>query len=223
MTFEFDHVFICASHGGAEADHLAALGLAEGAPNTHPGQGTACRRFFFANCYIELLWVSSALEAQSEATSPTHLYERWENRTNGACPFGLGFRPKVHNGDSAPFGTWLYQPPYLPPSLSIHVATNTSIQREPMLFYLPFAKRPDTYPTDRQQPLRHPADLREVTGVTLCHPCRDGLSPEVMAVAASRVVQLRVGSEYLLEMGFDHESRGQKADFRPLLPLIFRW
>jgi hypothetical protein len=44
--FEFDHLFVWVSPGGPKADHLVATGLAEGEPNTHPGQGTACRRFF---------------------------------------------------------------------------------------------------------------------------------------------------------------------------------
>src|SRR3954451_10640859 len=111
---ELDHVFILCDEGAPEAEALLRIGVREGTGNTHPGQGTACRRFFFANCYIELLWVCSALEAQSEATSPTHLYERWQNRTTGTCPFGLGFRPKVRNGDGAPFSSWAYQPAYLP-------------------------------------------------------------------------------------------------------------
>ena len=65
MAFEFDHVFICVSVGGEEASALAAFGLTEGTPNVHPGQGTACRRFFFANSYLELLWVSNAGEARN--------------------------------------------------------------------------------------------------------------------------------------------------------------
>jgi hypothetical protein len=49
MTFEFDHAFICVSVGGDEASALTALGLNEREPSSHPGHGTACRRFFFAN------------------------------------------------------------------------------------------------------------------------------------------------------------------------------
>ena len=54
-------------------------------------------------------------------------------------------------------------------------------------------------------------------------PHGDGLSPAMTAVATSGVVQFRVGSGYLVELGFDHESSGELADFRPLLPLVFRW
>jgi hypothetical protein len=222
VPFELDHIFICASCGGTEASRLVAFGLAEGTSNTHPGQGTACRRFFFANCYIELLWVSNTAEARSDATRETHLGERWENRSRG-CPFGFGFRPRIPHDGVVPFSSWEYRPSYLPASWSIHMATNGAVLSEPMLFYLSFAQRPDAYPAGRQQPLRQPAGLREVTRVTLTSPQRDGLSPAMAAVIGSGLVQLRAGCEYLVELGFDGESGHQQADFRPLLPLAFRW
>jgi len=43
------------------------------------------------------------------------------------------------------------------------------------------------------------------------------------AVTSAGLAQLRPGSEYLVELGFDGESQGQEADFWPLLPLVFRW
>jgi hypothetical protein len=223
MAFEFDHVFICVSCGGDEADGLAAFGLTEGMPNVHPGQGTACRRFFFANSYLELLWVSNAEEAQLETIRPTHLWERWIGRTRGACPFGLGFRPKIHNQGGAPFSSWEYRPPYLPAPLSLHVATNASVLTEPMLFFLPFGQRPDSYPNAQRSVPAHRAGLREVTRVALTGPHADRVSPELTAVAGMGLGPLRAGPEYLVELGFDGESQGQQADFRPLLPVVFRW
>jgi hypothetical protein len=41
--------------------------------NQHPEQGTANRRFDFANAMLELLWVSDARDAQSERTRRTLL------------------------------------------------------------------------------------------------------------------------------------------------------
>ena len=64
---ELDHVFVMCDVGAPEAAALHALGLREGSPNTHPGQGTACRRFFFGNAYLELVWVTDAAEAQAPA------------------------------------------------------------------------------------------------------------------------------------------------------------
>jgi len=223
MTIECDHLFICTSCGGEEASCLLAAGLTEGSPNTHPGQGTACRRFFFANFYIELLWICNAREAQSEMTRPTRLWERWQGRGDGVCPLGLGFRPGPGQDGGVPFNSWDYRPPYLPAPLSIQVATNADVLTEPMLFYLPFAQRSDGYPTGKQPPLRHRAGLREVTRVELTSPHAGSPSPELAAVTVSGLAQLRGGSQYLVELGFDEELRGQQVDFQPLLPLRFRW
>jgi Glyoxalase-like domain len=63
MALELDHLFIFTSVGAREVEQLLKFGLTEGEPNTHPGQGTACRRFFFHNAYLEFLWVHDEQEA----------------------------------------------------------------------------------------------------------------------------------------------------------------
>lgn len=57
MTVELNHLFVCTAAGAPEAEALKAFGLTEGTPNTHPGQGTSNRRFFFRNAMLKLLWV----------------------------------------------------------------------------------------------------------------------------------------------------------------------
>jgi hypothetical protein len=107
MSFELDHLFIFCAEGAPEGDALVRLGLAEGAGNVHPGQGTANRRFFFRNAYLELLWVSDPAEARSPRSLPTRLYERWEKRGRLASPFGLVFRPAAGTPpEPPPFATW---------------------------------------------------------------------------------------------------------------------
>jgi glyoxalase-like protein len=71
MTYALDHVFVCCAEGAPEAERLVRLGLTEGSPNTHPGQGTASRRFFFENAYLELIWVTDPREAQGEPAART--------------------------------------------------------------------------------------------------------------------------------------------------------
>jgi len=71
LQIELDHLFVCTAPGAPEAEKLVQLGLHEGPPNQHPGQGTACRRFSFVNAMIELFWVNDAREAQSESTRRT--------------------------------------------------------------------------------------------------------------------------------------------------------
>jgi len=102
VSFALDHVVVMCSFGAAaEAEALAARGIREGKSNVHPGQGTACRRFFFGNAYLELLWVSDPEEAQSEETRPTRLFERWAGRSEGACPFAIIGRPPDPAGTTA--------------------------------------------------------------------------------------------------------------------------
>jgi hypothetical protein len=86
VPIELDHLFVCTDAGAACAERLIQLGFTEGPPNQHPGQGTANRRFFFANAMIELIWVSDTTEAQSPSTRRTLLWERWRDRQT-ACPF----------------------------------------------------------------------------------------------------------------------------------------
>ena len=71
MGIELDHLFVCTAPGAPEAEKLAQLGFHEGRPNEHPGQGTACRRFPFANAMIELFWVSDEREARSVSAKRT--------------------------------------------------------------------------------------------------------------------------------------------------------
>jgi hypothetical protein len=152
MPAELDHVSLWVSIGGPEAEALTALGLSEGQPNQHPGQGTACRRFFFANAYLELIWVENPEVAQSEVARPLRLWERWSRRRAGMCPFGLILRPARQCDPAPPFAAWEYRPPYLPPPLALHVGVNAECTVEPLLCYFPVHRRPDTVPPQERQP-----------------------------------------------------------------------
>jgi hypothetical protein len=221
MGAELDHLFVWVACDGKEAEKLKAFGLSEGTPNEHPGQGTACRRFFFDNAYLELLWVSDPTEAQSSIVRPIHLWERWIARRQGACPFGFVFRPDRDAHDLIPFPASEYRPPYLPEPLSLYVGTNAGTLTEPLLFYLPFARRPDSHST--HQVREHPAGLREITRVEFVSRPAAGPSPAFKAVTNARLVRARTGSEYSVEIGFDGELKSRVADFRPALPLLFCW
>ncbi len=53
MRIELDQLFLCTDPGAPEAEELVQFGLREGPTNQHAGQGTANRRFAFANAMIE--------------------------------------------------------------------------------------------------------------------------------------------------------------------------
>lgn len=89
-----DHLILLSATGAPEAHAIVHLGLTEGRSNTHPGQGTANRRFFFQNAFLELVWVTDEIEARGETVRRTQLWERWAGRLTGACKpavFYLGF------------------------------------------------------------------------------------------------------------------------------------
>ena len=226
MTVELDHLFICTEVGAPEADRVVAFGLAEGASNVHSGQGTSNRRFFFHNAMLELVWVHDEQEARSPPIAPTRLWERWRYRFTGYSPFGICLRQSGQHASAGPvalpFATWEYRPPYLPPELHIDVATGTAAS-EPLVFATPISGRPDTLPEERRQPLVHPKGLVEITGLRLTLRSGEPISDVVHVLHQAGIVLFETGNDHLAEIEFDHGSQNRSADFRPLLPLRFRW
>ena len=221
MSYELDHVFLWTDAGAPEADRLVAFGLTEGDPNVHPGQGTANRRFFFCNAFLELIWVADATEAQSDLVQPTQLWSRWQGRRSIASPFGVCLRPSQAAAD-IPFPAWEYRPPYLPDPLAIHVAEGVPLA-EPWWFYLAFGRRPDDPAWPKRQPLAHAAGFHEITQVRIARPAAGRPSAVAAAVVKAGIVALSPGPEHLLELTFDEGSQSRTADFRPALPLVLRW
>jgi hypothetical protein len=215
MQFELDHLFACTAVGAPEADKLIQFGLREGPPNRHPGQGTANRRFGFANAMIELVWVSDPREAQSQSTRRTLLWERWSGRKEAACPFGICLRPVDFQGTGLPFPGWEYRPAYLPDPLFMLVG-EAGIE-EPMWVYLSFQKRVQHL----QRFAEHPAGMREISGLTLT--TRVPLSSSVSEkIVKSGILTTRSGATPLLEIEFDAQQQRKRVDFRPQLPLVFQ-
>ena len=216
MRIELDHLFVCTAPNAPEADKLIQFGLREGPPNQHPGQGTACRRFAFANAMIELFWVSDSGEAQNQSTRRTLLFERWSGRKGGACPFGICLRPNSPQDiGPPPFPSWEYRPAYLPDPLVMDIG-EAGIE-EPMWVYMRFMKRAQR----EQWFIERPIGIREITGLTLtiATPLR---SPASQKVVENGILTTRTEATSLLEIEFDGNWRQKQVDFRPDLPFIFR-
>ena len=216
MSLELDHVFICTSRGAPEARELLRFGLREGSPNQHPGQGTASRRFAFKNAMLELLWVSSEKEARAEQTRRTLLWERWSGRHSAASPFGICLRPADPQSSKTAFIGWEYRPSYLSSPLAMLIGE--AELEEPMWVYLGFLTRAQR----ERQFVEHPVGIREITGLVLASsvPPRSAVSQEV---TGANVLAVRIGRKPLLEIEFDAGQRRRVEDFRPHLPLLFRF
>ncbi|MEP6938269.1 MAG: VOC family protein [Rudaea sp.] len=217
MPFKLDHVFICCDEGGPEAQALLDAGLTEGSRNTHTGQGTANRRFFFADGYIELIWIFDAPQATSALTAPTRLWERWSARHAGACPFGLAYRLDGDDDAVPPFQTWPYRPQYLSGERRILFARDTPLD-EPELFCLAWHNPAADMPA---QPRAHALPLREMRSVSVGLPQRGGLSPNASAAKTAALVSFHQSAAYELVIRFGAHA-DLHCDLRPALPLILR-
>jgi hypothetical protein len=216
MAYVVDHVFVMCSVGAPEAEGLVRAGLLEGASNTHPGQGTASRRFFFDGVYLELVWVSDADEARREPARSTRLWERWAKRDAGACPFGLVFRDAAGSA-APPFPTWSYEPAYSPVAIDIAKATPL---REPELFYFRFPRPPGALSS---QPTAHALPLRKLTALRVGIPGTAPRSEGVRAAEATGLVTFLAADAYLMTLGFDGETQGRSSDLRPDLAIVLGW
>jgi hypothetical protein len=194
MAIELDHLFVSTAPGAPEAEKLVQFGLREGPPSQHAGQGTANRRFAFANAMIELLWVSDSREAQSQSTRRTLLWERWSGREDNASPFGICLRPADSQDTGPPFPAWEYRPAYLSDPLFMHIG-DAGIE-EPLWVYLSFMRR-----SQRERFIEHPIGIREITGLTLTSPV-PLRSPVAQRIVESGVFSARMGATSLLEIEF---------------------
>jgi len=219
MTYALDHVFVCCAEGAPEASRLARLGLSEGSSNTHPGQGTASRRFFFENAYLELFWVADAREAQAELAAPTRLWSRWSGRGAAASPFAVILRPDDGAEARPPFASWAYHPPYLPPQLAIDVAEGTPLS-EPAFFYIGFARGAGQM---QPQPRDHALGVRRLTAVEIDMPGAGPRSQAARIVEERGLVRFADAPRHRMTLTFDEGRAGRHADLDPDLPLLLRW
>ena len=219
VTLELDHIFIMCAPGAPEAVALTKLGLSEGSSNTHPGQGTACRRFFFQNQYLELLWVCNPSEARNETTQRTRLWDRWSARRRGACPFGIVLRCHEDDVSQLPFPTWTYKPGYLPEEFTIDVAVETPLT-EPEFFVL---RTPRHYSRWTDAPHPDAVQHRQVTDVRIDTPAARPFSVAARWAEASGLLSFGGSNDHVLRMTLDEGTSGRVADLRPELPLALRW
>jgi Glyoxalase-like domain len=212
-----DHAFIGCRAQAPEGDALLRSGFVEGSGNTHPGQGTANRRFYFENFMLELVWVADPDEARNQTTRRTRLWERCEGRDSQVSPFGIVFRSTGTPPALPPFATWTYTPRYLAPGLAMQVADGTTL-REPELFYLPFLRRASVQHTE---PMAHAAPIRRICGLSVGVQARSALSAASRCIEQLGLVSYFEAPQPLLEISFAGPA-GVRVDLRPELPLVFR-
>ncbi|WP_130891752.1 hypothetical protein [Fusobacterium ulcerans] len=219
---EVDHIYICTDYKAPAGELLKEFGLTEGTSNTHPGQGTANRRFFFHNFMLELLWIENLDEVKSVLTKPMRLFERCSKFDPNISPFGIGLRPIKEKNIKITFPVWDYHPLYLPDFLKIQVADNTPLS-EPMFFYLSFVERQDKYPLEKKENMKHKLPLKEVTNIEVHINQKNEFSEAAKIINNMDNLLLIKDNENYLKLTFDKEAYKKEKDFRPDLPLVINW
>ena len=206
---ELDHFFILTQAPADRAGLLTEIGLVEGTPNDHAGQGTSNRRFFFTNCALELLYVRDAAEAMNGPGRRLFLPQRASQ--HGSSPFGLILRSEP--GLAAPFAGWDYQPDYFEPGCSFLVGDNSDLLAEPLCILMPLDP-----PGAPAQP-RSGEPFSVVTELRFHVPVRtpSGVLDRVSGIGQ---ISLYTDADHLLEIVFNEGRDGQTLDFRPELPLL---
>ncbi|WP_221393410.1 VOC family protein [Dyadobacter sp. NIV53] len=225
---ELDHIFLFTHQAEKAANALQKYGLSEGTANVHAGQGTACRRFYFQNAYLELAWVIDEDEIKNPVIERTKLWERSQYELTKYCPFGICLRTKQQSSDSVDLifeDGWRYYSIYLPDGQFANIASNEDFTNEPMLFEMPFfGIAPKDYPVEKQQPLTHTMGFGEITKVTLTLPAPSkGLSSAMKKVCQDSSIHISWGELYSVNLEFDDGQHGQMHDFTSLIPLIIHW
>jgi hypothetical protein len=213
MGLKLDHFFILTGPGAPAADLLVDLGMVEGTPNTHPGQGTANRRFFFKDAALELIFLANEEEARSGAGRGMRIIDRFG--MPGTSPFGIILRAT----DEAATGTfpgWPYQPDYFEQGSHFLVGENSDLLTEPSCILMP-----KTLPVSSGQKLS-PDPFTSVSEIRVGVPATDASAALQAASTVERVSVLH-GRPHLMELIFGDEQIGEQRDLRPDLPLIVRW
>jgi hypothetical protein len=198
MALQLHHIFICTSVGAPEAEELLSAGLIEGTPNTHPGQGTANRRFFFESGFLELLWVCDETEARSAVPASANLWDRWTRRNSDASRFGLCFSSTENSIPTMPFPLRSYQPDYLPGHRSLLFADNLTLS-EPEIFILGWSQGQSS---PESEPTNHPLGLRRIHAASVGLPRKDSISNALRTVRDAGLVDVHEASAPELVVDF---------------------
>lgn len=213
MAIELDHVFVLTEAGAPEADLMAEVGLVEGESNTHPGQGTANRRFFFGNTMLEFLYVHDADEADNGPARRLRFQDR--NSQASASPFGLIMRA-VNSQPGNPFPGWKYCPDYFADDVCFHVGENSDVLEEPLCICMP-----NNLPQRKQKPAPENAgwiltELRiNVPVVTLSEPLRE--------ISLCQNIAVNSSMPHAMELTFNNSAEKKRKVFEFDMPLIFNW
>jgi len=213
MTIELDHFFILTDQAASLAGQISSIGLTEGTRNSHPGQGTANRRFFLPNSAIELIYVHDVHEALHGRGSRLRFAERISDPV--ASPFGL-IAKSATEIKNAPFPGWQYYPEYFENDRYFHVGDNSDLLEEPLCVCMPTnLSRPDI-PSELENPLWTLTELR--ISVPVIQPTQS-----LRTLSKCKGISLRLNEPHRMEIVFNENKEGRTKDMSLKYPVVIHW
>lgn len=214
---QIDHIFIFSKNGGEEANELVEFGFVEGSNRVHIGQGTANRKFYFENFFLEIVWVTDEKEIKSDLVSHTKLWERSIFDVNQGSPFGLCL---VNTDDINVLflDSVKYQPMYFPAGLEIEFLANEDSTYLPWTFRLPFIgsrKKID-------EPINHRYDLNRLTNTEFTIPPSISTKNYINHFRGEEHIVFTSSDTCQLILTFNNYQNGRVHQFKNL-PLIIKY
>ena len=201
---DIDHIFIFVDSKEA-ADELVDFGLSEGSGNVHKGIGTANRRFFFENFYLEILWVEN--EEEPKSAQDIGIWERFNFKETHYSRFGACFtNTKASDYIFEKAITW--KPEFLQNNEHVDILTSKKL---PWIFRFP----PNRQKNLQDEPKEHKAGLKRLSKALLLTDTLE-FSEELNAVTSTTTVEFKKAETNTLVLEFDNTKRGKTKVFNGL-------
>jgi len=207
---DVDHIFIFVN-SKEEAEALVDFGLSEGSGNVHKGIGTANRRFFFNNFYLEILWVENESEAKS--AEEIGIWERYKHKESGYSRFGVCFT-NTKNTDYIFEKAIVWKPMFLQNDEHVDILTSKNL---PWVFRFP----PNRQKNLKDEPRKHKAGLKQLNKVVMSIDTID-FSDELNAIKSNTIVEFKKAERNALVLEFDNAKSGKIQTFENL-DLVIRY
>lgn len=199
-----DHVFIFVNCK-EEANELIDFGLTEGSGRIHKGIGTANRRFFFENFYLEILWVAN--EAEAKSMKNLGILERSNFHNSGFSRFGLCLK-HTDDTDSIFENTIQWHPMFLPENQFVDILTS---EHMPWIFRFP--KNRANKQID--EPKVHPSKIRRLSNLIFKF-VEKSFEKKLEYISNNSIIEFDQASENTLILEFDSNNQGKSREFKSL-------
>lgn len=207
---EVDHIFIFVTDR-QDVDDLVKFGFMEGSGRTHQGIGTANRRIFFENFYLEFLWVTNETEARS--FDRLGIWQRSNFRENDFSPFGLCLE-NTKDSDDIFKNSLKWHPEFLQSNDHVDIITSSNM---PWIFRFP----PNRKPKNTEEPRAHQLCVKKLTKAVLRLKKLE-LRDVLTKIETSSLVEFESAERNMLVLEFDNKRQNKHRYFKNLnLKLVY--